>query len=125
MREKTGDYEIGYRKPPLHTRFQKGRSGNPRGRASASLAELINKALNRETVVTVDGKRRRISKREAIVAQLIDRSAAADLRATKLLLDVVKELEKRAGAEAAAPAALAPADRAVIAHLLTRLRGEP
>ncbi|HZU88903.1 MAG TPA: DUF5681 domain-containing protein [Stellaceae bacterium] len=125
MREKTGDYEIGYRKPPLHTRFQKGRSGNPRGRASASLAELINKALNRETVVTVDGKRRRISKREAIVAQLIDRSAAADLRATKLLLDVVKELEKRAGAEAAAPAALAPADRAVIAHLLARLRGEP
>lgn len=26
------DYEVGYGKPPRHTRFQPGRSGNPRGR---------------------------------------------------------------------------------------------
>jgi len=26
------DYEVGYRKPPVHTRFRKGQSGNPRGR---------------------------------------------------------------------------------------------
>lgn len=25
-------YEVGYRKPPKHGRFQKGQSGNPRGR---------------------------------------------------------------------------------------------
>jgi CubicO group peptidase (beta-lactamase class C family) len=30
MSDKTGDYEIGYQKPPQHTRFRKGRSGNPR-----------------------------------------------------------------------------------------------
>jgi hypothetical protein len=125
MSEKPDEYKVGYKKPPLHTRFRKGRSGNPRGRAPASLAELIGKALNRETVVTVDGKRCRISKREAIIVQLIDRSATADLRATKILLDIVTELERRAGAEAAAPPALAPADRAVIAHLLARLRGAP
>jgi hypothetical protein len=26
-----GSYEVGYGKPPVHTRFQKGQSGNPRG----------------------------------------------------------------------------------------------
>jgi hypothetical protein len=26
-----GDYAVGYGKPPLHTRFETGRSGNPRG----------------------------------------------------------------------------------------------
>jgi hypothetical protein len=26
------DYEVGYRKPPTHTRFKPGQSGNPRGR---------------------------------------------------------------------------------------------
>jgi len=26
------DYEIGYRKPPAHTRFKAGQSGNPAGR---------------------------------------------------------------------------------------------
>jgi hypothetical protein len=28
----TDDQKIGYRKPPVHTRFRKGRSGNPGGR---------------------------------------------------------------------------------------------
>lgn len=27
----TGDYEVGYGKPPVATRFRKGQSGNPRG----------------------------------------------------------------------------------------------
>ena len=27
-----GDYAVGYRKPPEHTRFAPGTSGNPRGR---------------------------------------------------------------------------------------------
>jgi hypothetical protein len=30
------DYEVGYSKPPQHTRFVKGQSGNPRGRPSGA-----------------------------------------------------------------------------------------
>jgi hypothetical protein len=26
-----GDYEVGYGKPPKHSRFRKGQSGNPKG----------------------------------------------------------------------------------------------
>jgi Family of unknown function (DUF5681) len=33
------DYLVGYGQPPLHTRFQKGRSGNPGGRARGMTAE--------------------------------------------------------------------------------------
>jgi Family of unknown function (DUF5681) len=32
MSEHPSDYQIGYGKPPRHARYQKGRSGNPRGR---------------------------------------------------------------------------------------------
>jgi hypothetical protein len=32
MADITRDYEVGYKKPPRSTQFQKGRSGNPRGR---------------------------------------------------------------------------------------------
>jgi hypothetical protein len=32
MSRDPGDYEVGYGKPPNETRFQKGRSGNPKGR---------------------------------------------------------------------------------------------
>ena len=60
------DYKVGYKKPPLHTRFKKGQSGNPRGRpkGSKNFSTLLAEALNEPVIVAEDGKRRRISKRE-------------------------------------------------------------
>jgi hypothetical protein len=43
-RRSVGDYQIGYGKPPGHTRFRPGVSGNPRGRprdASAGRADRL------------------------------------------------------------------------------------
>jgi len=90
-----GDYPVGYGRPPFHTRFQKGRSGNPRGRprGAKTLASLLHKALDRRITVEAETGPRRITKREAIVTQLVDRSAQADLRATRLLLDTLRKLE--------------------------------
>ena len=31
-KEKDADYQVGYGKPPIETRFKSGQSGNPRGR---------------------------------------------------------------------------------------------
>jgi hypothetical protein len=55
------DHESGYRvgpgRPPLHTRFRKGQSGNPGGRSTKSLPALLADALNETVVVTIDGRR--------------------------------------------------------------------
>ena len=76
------DYEVGYGKPPRHTRFTKGQSGNPRGRppGAKNLKTLLSEALNEPVIVTENGARRRVTKREAIITQLVNRSATADCR---------------------------------------------
>ena len=87
----------------LHTRFRKGQSGNPGGRRTKSLPALLAAALNETVSVTIDGRRRTITKREAIVTQMVDKSASADLRATKMLLDMMKDVEHKAGDPAPPP----------------------
>jgi DNA-binding response OmpR family regulator len=107
----------------LHTRFKKGQSGNPRGARARQLSALLAEALDEKTDVTIGSVRRRMTKREAIVAQIVEKSAAADLRALKLLLDMQKAAERQAGV---APAAGEPdpneADEKVIDSFIRRLR---
>src|SRR6516162_5698402 len=89
------DYEVGYGKPPQHTRFVKGQSGNPRGRPSGAknMKTLLTKALNEPVVVTDNGGRRKLSKREAIVTQLVNRSAKADYKAIQFVLGLLRDIE--------------------------------
>jgi Family of unknown function (DUF5681) len=117
------DYKVGPGRPPLHTRFKKGQSGNPRGGRVKQLSVLLAEALEQKTVVTIGGRRRRITKREAMVAQLVEKSAAADLRAVKLLLDMQKSAEAEAGvAPPAVESDLDEADEKVINTIMLRLK---
>lgn len=123
MPDGESDYKVGPGRPPLHTRFKKGQSGNPGGRSLKSLPALLAAALNETVYVTTNGRRRRITKREAIVAQMVDKSASADLRATKMLIDMMKEIEhKAAAAPPSEPRRLAEADDEVMQQFVARLR---
>jgi hypothetical protein len=86
--DQESNYEVGYGKPPRHTRFPKGRSGNPAGRprGKKNLATLLSNALDQQIIVVESGRRKKISKREAIVTQLVNKSASADLKATQIVL---------------------------------------
>jgi Family of unknown function (DUF5681) len=123
--EPTGDYEVGYGKPPRRAGFQKGRSGNPKGRpkGSKNLATLLSQALDEKVMLTENGRRRRVTKRELVVTQLVNKSASADLRAIKQLTDIVQGVERRSGASQAPPPppAFTAADEEVIAELKKRM----
>lgn len=114
------DYEVGYKKPPVATRFKKGNRANPQGRprGSASLAALLQRALDAPTRDAA-GRRRRLTKRELMIRSLVERSAGADLAATKLLFELLRKADPRAvGAD---PADAAPVGEDALAILKQRL----
>jgi hypothetical protein len=126
-RENEGDYEVGYGRPPCHTRFVKGQSGNPRGRppGAKNLSTLLSEALNETVIVTENGGRRKVTKRQAIVTQLVNRSATADFRAIKILLDIVRDIERQTEPSTPEASDFSEADEKVIEQLRARFsKGE-
>jgi len=75
--------------PPKHSQFQKGKSGNPRGRprGSRNLSGLLKEALE----ARVEGKQ--MTKLEAAVKQIADHAAAGDARILQMLLAELRRLE--------------------------------
>jgi len=118
-------YEVGYKKPPEQTRFRKGQSGNPRGRPAGSknLATLLAKALDEKVTVAENGKRRRIPKREAIITQVVNRSAQGDFKAIPIVLGMIHDAERRGEDHLSQESSFTTEDAQIIEHLRTRLGG--
>ena len=81
-------YEVGYGKPPKDTQFRKGISGNPKGRPRKT--RDFDQELLRQSRATVtineNGSRRRISKHELVITQLINNAIRGQMPATRTYL---------------------------------------
>jgi hypothetical protein len=84
---------------------------------------LLKKALDEPVIVVENGRRRRIAKREAIVKQFVNQSAKGDLKATQLLLSILRDLESRAEPGSADADKITEADQQIIARIKARLGG--
>ena len=67
------EYKVGYKRPPVHTRFKPGQSGNPSGRSKGSqnLQTLFNKILAEEVSLREGPNVRMVSKAEAVLRGLV------------------------------------------------------
>jgi hypothetical protein len=118
------DYQVGYKKPPMHTRFKKGTSGNPKGRPQGSKnpGTLLQRALEELVIITEQGQRKRITKLEAMFKQLANKAASGDHRSMQLLLASLHLLEEHSGATPSDGQSLDDADRQVMQQLYERVR---
>jgi hypothetical protein len=86
------DDAVGYKRPPPHTRFRPGQSGNPSGRPKRK--PTFRAALLDELAATMPGKdpQRAGSKLRALVKTLVDTAIAGDARAQSLLIGALARM---------------------------------
>jgi Family of unknown function (DUF5681) len=116
--------KIGRGNPPKHTQFQKGQSGNKKGRpkGSKNLSTYIMEAARDHVTATVSGRTRTISKLQATTMQLATKAAGGDQAAMGRFLDWVDEIETRAASVKPSQFPLTAPDLEVIRAVYERMK---
>ncbi len=84
-------YEVGYRKPPVHSRFQPGQSGNPSGRPKRRRSFLQDIAIALDSPATgADGA---VTKQQVFAENLVNDALARDPLATKIVAPIAQALD--------------------------------
>jgi hypothetical protein len=88
--------DVGFGRPPIGTQFQKGRSGNPKGRPRgvSNLKTDLGNELDAKVFVTEGGRRKSVSKRQALLKRVVNQALNGDNKATSLVLSLWAQLER-------------------------------
>jgi hypothetical protein len=94
----SGNYEVGYQKPPKRTQFKKGQSGNPQGRrrkvrfhkATEELRREFMVAIEQEVTVNHNGRKRKMPAIKALYDQILAKALGGDFRSMKMLCEMYR-----------------------------------
>ncbi|MGM0743416.1 MAG: DUF5681 domain-containing protein [Pseudomonadota bacterium] len=95
MSKKHDNEHVGYGKPPKHSRFKKGQSGNRKGRPKGSLnfKTELREVLNESVTVTQKGKPKKVTARMAAILRLREQALKGDHRAIDRFLQLADRLQ--------------------------------
>jgi len=116
-RRAPADYPVGRGKPPSHSRFKPGQSGNPGGRkkGSRNMKSVLEDILLEEIEMTENGRKRTVSMLEALIKRAVQEGLRGDLRAIKDLLD---RYERHVGSEPEVEDELPEEDKAILQRVM-------
>jgi hypothetical protein len=122
--KKPRNYLVGRGKPPQHTKFVKGQSGNPKGRpkGSKSFDTEIREELDAQIRITENGKFRKITKRRAVAKQLVNGSVAGNAKTMPTLLNHIRILEGGSEPSSTDDVLSQPEDALVMENIIKRIR---
>jgi Family of unknown function (DUF5681) len=110
-------FEVGYGRPPRHTRFQPGMSGNPRGRVKevCNLGTDVRRTLQTPVKVSEQGKPKRVSTQEAALLRLREKAPKGDARSLDRLLELARLFNSTIDSTPCSDAMMPAEDRAILA----------
>jgi hypothetical protein len=113
------DYKVGYRKPPAHTRFKPGQSGNPKGRRKGAVNAdtLIERELAKKVTVRENGVAKTITKREVLATSTVNNAISRPGKDREFLL---RREAERAAAAPSEEAVATPDEAQIIDAFLQR-----
>ena len=122
--ESKGDYSVGRGKPPKHTQFKKGDGRHRPGRrkGSKNMVTLLQEAARDQVTVTLDGKKRKISKAQATAIHLANAGATGNPKLMLQFIDLIADIEARAEAARPSEYPFSEVDKKVIYEIYKRLR---
>ena len=87
----------GYKNPPQESQFPKGVSGNPSGRprGSKNTFKLIEEILEQKITINQDGKALKISKKIAMLTQLINSAVKGNLKAIASIIPYMLQIDAK------------------------------
>jgi hypothetical protein len=111
---KKSDKGSGYGKPPQHTRFKPGQSGNPRGRPKGSLnfTTDLKTVLLAPVALNDGGRSRRVTTQKAALLRLREKALKGDVRALDRFLSLAMAMSVGSAEETAT--SLPPEDQAIL-----------
>jgi hypothetical protein len=114
-------YVVGYGRPPIHTRFAPGQSGNARGRprGSKNLKADVLEEIGEKIKVREGDKPRSISKQRAVVKAVVMRALRGDAKAVSTLVALLLRFQEAAVGEEV-PTELAAEDFAILDRFAAR-----
>jgi len=122
MAEDDQPYQIGYGKPPRATQFKPGSSGNRSGRpkGSKNLVTIVLRECRQKVLINGPRGSRPVTKLEAAVMQLVNKSAQGDLRASREFLPLLQRSEEAAASNGSS-LSLAELDQPVLETIRRRM----
>ncbi|MFC4595535.1 DUF5681 domain-containing protein [Sphingobium tyrosinilyticum] len=88
------DYEVGYGKPPKHSQFKPGSSGNRKGRPKGArgLKTDLEEELKSRHTIHINRTPVTASKQRLMIKTLATRAATGDLKAAQILLPMIIQI---------------------------------
>lgn len=128
-RDDTSAYEVGYGKPPKHSQYRKGQSGNSKGRPKGrkNMKTIIREVLDKKLPIKINGKTRAVTGREMIALRLRQKAAEGEMKATQQLLKYDypdDQREESGGSDGFRPKEVAEIDELVLQEFERQIREE-